>query len=359
MKQTPFDELSGRYDVVIVGAGPSGASTAGYLSNALSTLIIDRNSLPRDKPCGGILKEDALDFLRGFDIPDEVFLEPKKIDLKYLDWDNGAELKQNRYLLNVSRLKFDEWLISLIGDYVAYSARTELIDFVERGDHIDVTIEKNNIIKEIKCNYLVGATGASSFVRKRLIKKVPPNNYIAVQEWIKNVDGINEFLYILDREITDFYSWVIPKGNLLLIGSAFPTGDNAYKKRFELLKKKMEEKLEISGPVYKKEAALLIKPRTVRDICLGNHNTLLVGEEAGLISPTTAEGISFALKSGYNCAKAINKMGTVLEAYKDSSNDLIEDIKNKLKKADVLFNPEKRPDLLESEGNGLQRTLQN
>lgn len=348
MKPCPLEDIQNNYDVVIVGAGPAGAATAGYLSNKLSVLLIDRNSYPRDKPCGGVLKEDALDFLRGFDIPEDVFLEPKKLDLRYLDWDNDAEVKQNRYLLNISRSKFDEWILSMTGDTVDYSDRTEFIDVTKYNDNLVITVEKNNIVKEIKCDYLIGASGASSSVRKLITKKVPMNTYIAVQEWVKNIDGIKDFLYILDREITDFYSWVIPKGKLLLIGSAFSTKSGIYKDRFELLKKKIETIYGVSGPLHKKEAALLIKPKSLDEICLGNHNILLVGEEAGLISPTTAEGISFALKSGYNCAKAINKAGNVPETYKNSCIEMIDQIQSKLVKAKVLFDPQKRGEFLKS-----------
>jgi len=348
MKPIPFEDLDENYDVVIAGAGPAGAATAGYMSNKLSVLLIDRNSFPRDKPCGGILKEDALEFLRGFDIPNDVFVEPKKLNLRYLDWDNYVEAKQNRYLLNVSRVKFDEWILSLIGEYVDYSDRTELIDVTGQNNYVSLAVEKNNLVKEINCRYLIGASGASSSIRKLVTKKVPTNSYIAIQEWVKNVDGIEDFLYIFDREITDFYSWIIPKGNLLLIGSAFSSKGGFGREKFELLKKKIETKIGVSGPIHKKEAALLIKPKSLDEICLGNHHVLLIGEEAGLISPTSAEGISFALKSGYNCARAINNMDNVLEAYKKSCAEIVENLENKLKKAELLFNPERRLELFKS-----------
>jgi flavin-dependent dehydrogenase len=345
MKTIPFDEIGSKYDVVIVGAGPSGAATAGYLQEGLSTLVIDRNSFPRDKPCGGVLKEEALEFLRGFDLPENIFMEPKKLNLVYLDWDNNKESKQDRYLLNVSRSKFDEWTTSLVGEHVEFSPNTNLIELKEKKDGMHLKIERNNIVKELVCEYLVGASGASSSIR-RIISDKNLMTYIALQQWIKDVDGIKDFLYILDNEITDFYSWVIPKGNLLLIGSAFPADNGgAYKDKFELLLKKTRELLGTSGPNYKKEAALLVVPKKIDDIYYGKENILLVGEEAGLIGPSTAEGISFALKSGYNCARAINKMGDVLKEYADNSKDLTEEMENKLKKSQILFDSEKRMDL--------------
>ncbi len=49
-----------RYDLVVVGAGPGGASAAYYASKAgLNTLLLDRQEFPRDKPCGDGLMPHA------------------------------------------------------------------------------------------------------------------------------------------------------------------------------------------------------------------------------------------------------------------------------------------------------------
>ena len=52
--------MSERYDLIIVGAGPSGASTAYHAARAgLEILLIDRQEFPRDKPCGDGLMPHA------------------------------------------------------------------------------------------------------------------------------------------------------------------------------------------------------------------------------------------------------------------------------------------------------------
>ncbi|HWC30770.1 MAG TPA: FAD-dependent oxidoreductase, partial [Dehalococcoidia bacterium] len=43
-----------RYEVAIVGAGPSGSTTAYHLAKAgARVLLLDRAEFPREKPCGG------------------------------------------------------------------------------------------------------------------------------------------------------------------------------------------------------------------------------------------------------------------------------------------------------------------
>jgi geranylgeranyl reductase family protein len=52
--------MTERYDLVVVGAGPGGSSTAYHSSKAgLSTLLIDRQEFPRDKTCGDGLMPHA------------------------------------------------------------------------------------------------------------------------------------------------------------------------------------------------------------------------------------------------------------------------------------------------------------
>jgi flavin-dependent dehydrogenase len=49
-------------DVLVVGAGPAGATAARTLARAgVSTLLIDRAAFPRHKPCGGALSARVID----------------------------------------------------------------------------------------------------------------------------------------------------------------------------------------------------------------------------------------------------------------------------------------------------------
>ena len=72
------------------------------------------------------------------------------------------------------------------------------------------------------------------------------------------------------------------------------------------------------------EAAMILRPDSLSEICLGSDNILLVGEAAGLISPSSAEGISYALRSGKLAAQAIN------QEYENNSQAFVE-YKHKIK----------------------------
>jgi flavin-dependent dehydrogenase len=56
------------YDVIVVGAGPGGSTAARFCAQAgLKTLLIEKERLPRYKPCGGCLSTKTVHLL-GLDL---------------------------------------------------------------------------------------------------------------------------------------------------------------------------------------------------------------------------------------------------------------------------------------------------
>ena len=53
-----------RYDVIVVGAGPSGSTAARECASlGLSALMLDKAEFPRDKPCGGAVSMRCAELL--------------------------------------------------------------------------------------------------------------------------------------------------------------------------------------------------------------------------------------------------------------------------------------------------------
>jgi len=67
------------YDIVIIGAGPSGAATAKYLVNeGFNVLVIEKKKLPRYKICSGIIFEKSQEIIEKHfgKIPQSVYATP-------------------------------------------------------------------------------------------------------------------------------------------------------------------------------------------------------------------------------------------------------------------------------------------
>ena len=57
----------------------------------------------------------------------------------------------------------------------------------------------------------------------------------------------------------------------------------------------------------KKRGAFIQRPQNIKQIFLGNGNITLIGEAAGWISPTSAEGFSYAFQSAVALSKSIEQ----------------------------------------------------
>jgi len=340
--------LSQNYDVVIVGAGPAGCSVARKLENKYDVLLLDKNHFPRDKPCGGVLVEESQDFIANLDPPSFVFSKPKNPRFNFVDWDNNKNFTIERDLLNINRKKFDEWLLTLVPSNVSFLQTTMLLDFSYSNSNILLKLKQGASEKTIKTKYLVAADGASSIVRRKFSDK-PLRRYLVIQEILKNTKPIEDVYFIYDNSITDFYSWVIPKGNELLVASAL-----IFEKSKELMdryKSKVSNNLKINveKDFLRVEAAVGARPKSMDEIDLGHGRILLVGEAAGLISSSTGEGISFALRSGEYCADAINQdFIDPIKNYRKYCAPLLEETAFKIKKAELLSDKNFRKKLYSS-----------
>jgi flavin-dependent dehydrogenase len=328
------------YDVVIVGAGPAGCTVARYLSKNYRILLIDRLKFPRKKSCGGILVEESINFLKKLNIPGSLFSVPRYVDLKLLDWDNNIEIDTKRNFWNISRIAFDSWMLDLVDKDVQILEETRFVNLKRNPNDIKILIKRNGKKFVIRTKSVVGADGAPSTIREEILQN-KTTYYITIQNWIKNSSKSNNFIFfIYNKNITDFYSWVIPKEDHLIIGSA---ATNKIEEKIHLLMMGIKKKLNITGESLKKEYAMILRPRSEMDIALGSGKILLAGEAAGLISPSTGEGISFALRSGFACAQALNtNFNNPLPEYQNLCLPLILEIKEKIKKSKILSNPQKR-----------------
>ncbi|AZT91408.1 FAD-binding protein [Caldicellulosiruptor changbaiensis] len=335
------------YDIIIVGGGPAGSTLARLLSRNYNILLLEKRSFEksdiRTKCCGGLIAPDAQLMLAkfGLGVPKEVLQTPQLFAVRAIDFDNSIERYYQRHYINIDREEFDKWLIRSIPSQVDVLTNS-IYKSLEIVGNKNIKVKFNWNGKEYKeeCKLLVGADGAFSKVRRQNFNNfLSPKLYIAIQEWFETSFNLDYYGAIFDREITDFYSWTIPKENHLIIGTALVPNKDALKK-FELLK----EKLKIYGfkieKMTKRCSAYIFRPTSVRHIITGNDKIALIGEAAGFISPSSAEGLSFAFRSALALAKALESgIDGYDKRYKENVKTLKKSILFKNIKSVVMYNP--------------------
>ncbi|AOT70483.1 NAD(P)/FAD-dependent oxidoreductase [Geosporobacter ferrireducens] len=294
------------YDVIVVGAGPAGATAARKLAmSGCRVLLIDQADFPRDKHCGGLIPVKALKLL-DFEIPKRTILNEIHSITLYSQHMGASTYKDPGILgKTVNRRDFDHQLLNqAIAQGVRFYQKTRLQHLVEEKQHIRVITSAGEYV----CSTLLGCDGTHSTVKRFVEKKHSFEHY-------KMGFAVNTLLPVDHKEpFQDFklfglplafaMGWAIPQGNRINIGIGGP----AYQKKqmmdyFQVyLRKVMELYLHIDKPKGIRGSFL---PAGGFQRKVQKGNILLAGDAAGFVDPFTGEGIYYALQSGELAAEKI------------------------------------------------------
>ncbi len=148
--------------------------------------------------------------------------------------------------------------------------------------------------------------------------------------------------------LTDYYGWTVPKGSTLIAGLAVPRGDDPLA-RFDAFVDDLRRDGTIRGPEIGRAAAAVLRPDRPGHVALGRGSVALTGEAAGLISPSSAEGISYALRSGAALAEALEPgLDGGVERYRDAALPLAIEVVGKMVKSRVIHGPAARRAIMAS-----------
>lgn len=295
------------YDIIIVGAGPAGANLARLIDSDKYRVLVVDGSIGHDKVCGGLISPDAQDILARYDIclPKDLLVSPQLFSVRTIDLCNGTVKHYRRSYLNADRKKLDDFFRSLIPDGVkVIKDRCKKVTEVDGGYEVEL-----HSGDKLSCKYIVGADGAAGNVRLSLFREKSLHKYVAIQQWFPAGDQNPYYSCIFDNDTSSGCSWIFFKDGKMIFGGAFDMKNcrEAFEKQKEkLISQGFVDKNAFDLP-QKTEACLVSRPKLGKGIYTGKGGAFLIGEAAGFISPSSFEGISYALSSGEALAEAFNR----------------------------------------------------
>ena len=345
-----------RYDIIVVGAGPAGSIFCRQAPGNLRILRIDGSGAAdghRKKPCGGLLAPQAAQALAalGLTLPKAVLTDPQIFAVRTMDIETGREQTYPRNYVNMDRDAFDGWLKSLAADNVTdVYGRVSGVQKAEDGWRVTYT-DGAGEKKTAAAKYIVGADGAGGMIRRAVYPKRRVYSYTALQRWYP-LQGEPLYACVFHRPSSPSCSWLFAKDGKLAFGGAFVRKGcrQAFLQQERILKEKYGFAME---QVLTEEACVVYRPRYGRDIYGGRDGCWLIGEAAGLISPSSFEGISYAIRSGAALAESIARTDCdkITRAYTKAIKPLKREVLARRLKRPFMYNKALRNLVLKS---GLQ-----
>ena len=146
-------------DVAIAGAGPAGATLAALLSErGISSVLVERDTFPRDKLCGEFLSYDALPILEHLGLMETIDREAApRIDVcRVISGKAAWEFPLPHAARGVTRLLFDDLLLREAERRGATVLEGWTATDLDAGG---VTISRDDETKRIEAKVVVGAWG--------------------------------------------------------------------------------------------------------------------------------------------------------------------------------------------------------
>jgi geranylgeranyl reductase family protein len=292
--------MSAPYDAIIIGAGPAGSCCAYYCARQnLRVLLLERESLPRHKTCGGAVPRRALESYPFFtdlnaSCPPVGLM---KVAYSFRGTRFCERTTSDIKVFSVERSSFDHHIAlhaaragCLIED------RRAVRGLEEHRDHVLITTDRG---AALKARFAILACGAHSILTRRLKSAVRASSWataslIVIVPPPATMEHYGSKVHVDFSFIPGGYAGIIPKKDSLALC--------LYHRKLssrEYLGRKTGEfrrMLGLEGETGRLETEVF-ESYDEHGI-LNTGRVMLLGDAGSLVDPLSGEGIRHALKSG-------------------------------------------------------------
>jgi len=306
-------------DIIIIGGGPSGLSTALHLQRIAPhltprILILEKARYPRLKLCAGGLVPDAELILQqlGLDTGEVPHVDVEDIHFDFEGRGLKIRIPKRHALRVIRRDEFDSWLATKVQDRgIAIREGIIVRNIIPDKDNVTVETDQGRFHAQI----VVGADGSNGITRRCIFPKAPVNTArvleVLTPSYSHRPGGGRERVAFFDffpvPDNIAGYVWDFPtqvSGEPMRCWGIYDTNILANEKRPQLKEPLAQEMSRLGFNLDDYE----IKGHPIRWFSPKNEMSvpriLLVGDTVGA-DPLFGEGISIALGYGAVAARVI------------------------------------------------------
>ena len=292
------------YDIFVVGGGPSGATAAEDAARAGARVaMLDRAG--RIKPCGGAIPPRLV---ADFAIPDAQIVA--KIQTARMISPTGRAVDipiENGFVGMIDREHFDEFLRVRAAEAGADRLTGTFLRIERDADGTQVVWrDKAGAERKSSARVVIGADGARSAVARAEVpggKEIPYviayHEIIAAPPANKDYDPKRCDVIYDGRISPDFYGWVFPHGAQASVGM----GTEVDGVDLKVATAALREMAGLTGcaTIRREGAPIPLRPLDRWD---NGRDVVLAGDAAGVVAPSSGEGIYYAMVGGRVAATA-------------------------------------------------------
>ncbi|MEM9770787.1 MAG: geranylgeranyl reductase family protein [Cyanobacteria bacterium P01_D01_bin.73] len=292
------NEPNQTFDCIVIGAGPGGSAAAIALAQQnRQVLLLEKDSWPRDRPCGGGVAPAAGHYFN-FDLSPAINNTLTQLQLSWKFGDTiDVDVQTAEPLWSVDRRVFDDFLVQqAIAQGVTFQANCPATNAQYSGDRWTIATPNATY----SAPYLIGADGPNG-PSARWLQLEPPTSHLGAVLVTNGTVGARAYFEF--GALNNGFVWALPKGKQTWLCASTVRGKDVKEAKLQQTLKAFAKHLGVTPTSHFQTMPLRLwdGDRPLH----GNHG-LLVGDAAGVSDPFSGEGVRQAIFTGSEAAKTID-----------------------------------------------------